>query len=473
MRAAIYTRVSTMMQNAEGHSMEAQHDRLIEHINSNGYELAKIYSDPGISAKDLKRPGIQELIRDLKAGAFDIVIVHKLDRLTRNISDLYDLVELVNDHNVKLISHSEQIDTSSPMGRMFVYLLGIFAQMFRENLSQEVTKGMTKRAEKGLHNVTVAMYGYKRDEEGNLHIIENEAKWVKWIFEQYIHGKGSSTLAKELNDMGIRRNQGAMWDQHKVMLALKNLHYTGKVHWKSAKLSEDNRIIREGIHEPIISTETYEKAQHILMRRKDGKISQNSYEYVFGGILKCGKCGGNYKGKYNKRKLLNGDPAMYRGYACSNNERYGNCDQSGISEKNMSKLLFKNIDLVGSLHSYAPDVEIDNTQKEIESMMKQSELKRARWQHAYGEGLMNYDDFAQRMKEEQSSMLEWESKLEKIQPEQIPSISPEQAVKSLKLIFKHWDKVDQIEKKKLIQSLFQRITILKEDTWQIKEILTI
>jgi site-specific DNA recombinase len=331
---------------------------------------------------------------------------------------------------------------------------------------------MTKRAEKGLHNVTVAMYGYERDEEGNLHIVENEAKWVKWIFDQYIQGKGSSTLAKELNNMGIRRNQGAMWDQHKVMLTLKNLHYAGKVHWKSAKLSEDSRIIREGIHEPIISMETYEKAQHILSRRKEGKISQNSYDYVFGGILKCGKCGGSYKGKYNKRKLLNGDPALYRGYVCSNNERYGNCDQSGISEKNMSKLLFDNIELM-KLQKFKPEQPEDDARKEIESMMKQSELKRARWQHAYGEGLMSYEDFASRMKEEQTTMAEWGEKLEELIPEQAPSISPEQAVKSLKMIFKRWDNIEQTEKKQLIQSLFQRITISKEGKWVITDILTI
>lgn len=250
MRVAVYTRVSTERQSSEGHSLEAQHDRLLENVKHNGWSLFKIYTDPGESAKDLKRPGVQQMITDLKNGLFDAVLVHKLDRLTRNISDLYDLVELVNNRNVKLISLSENIDTSTPMGRMFVYILGIFAQMFRENLREEVIKGMTKRAEKGLHNVTVNLYGYQRDENGQLLIIEEEAKWVKWIFEQYIGGKGTTNIAKELNRLSIRRNQGARWDQHKVMMTITNLHYTGMVHWKVATAPEDSRIVRQGVHEP-------------------------------------------------------------------------------------------------------------------------------------------------------------------------------------------------------------------------------
>lgn len=133
-KVAIYTRVSTEKQSSEGYSLEAQHDQLIEYVNSNNMQLIKLYSDPGVSAKNLKRPGVQELIRDLESGMFDTVIIHKLDRLTRNISDLYDLVELVNAKNVKLISLSEQIDTSNPMGSYVC----IFVRHIRSDVPREL-----------------------------------------------------------------------------------------------------------------------------------------------------------------------------------------------------------------------------------------------------------------------------------------------------------------------------------------------
>lgn len=475
MNVAVYTRVSTERQSLEGHSLEAQHDRMIESVKSNGWTLFMVYTDPGESAKDLKRPGVQQMIADLKEGLFDAVLVHKLDRLTRNISDLYDLVELVNSRNVKLISLSENIDTSSPMGRMFVYILGIFAQMFRENLREEVIKGMTKRAEKGLHNVTVNLYGYQRDENGQLIIVEEEAKWVKWIFEQYIAGKGTTMIAKELNKLNIRRNQGARWDQHKAMMTITNLHYTGMVHWKVAVAPEDSRIVRQGVHEPIVTMETYDKAQRILARRREGTISLNSYDYVFGGIIKCGKCGGSYRAKYNKRKLLDGTPAMYRGYSCANNDKHGTCDQSGISEDNMVKLLFANLELFGGLpDNYESQIVEDNGLADIEKMLKQSELKRSRWQHAYGEGLMNYEDFAKRMKEETEHVKELNQKLAEVSPTHSPTITPEEALSTITFIREHWSVIGQLERKQVIQALIQKIVILKDGKeWSVPELITV
>lgn len=474
MNVAVYTRVSTERQSTEGFSLEAQHDRLLENVKSNGWTLFKIYTDPGESAKDLKRPGVQQMIIDLKSGLFDAVLVHKLDRLTRNISDLYDLVELVNARNVKLISLSENIDTSTPMGRMFVYILGIFAQMFRENLREEVIKGMTKRAEKGLHNVTVNLYGYQRDENGQLLIVEDEAKWVKWIFDQYIGGKGTTNIAKELNHLSIRRNQGARWDQHKVMMTITNLHYTGMVHWKVATAPEDSRIVRQGVHEPIVTMEVYEKAQRILERRREGTISLNSYDYVFGGIIKCGKCGASYQAKYNKRKLKDGTPAMYRGYSCANNDKHGTCDQSGISEDNMVKLLFANFEIIGGLpDKFESQIVKDNGLADLERALKQSELKRSRWQHAYGEGLMNYEDFAKRMKEETEHVKELNKQLAEVAPTHSPTISPDEALNTFRFIRDNWELIGQLERKQVIQALIQKIIILKNESWSISELITV
>ena len=470
MKVAIYTRVSTDMQ-VDGFSLDEQTDKLMDYIERHKLELFRIYTDPGVSAKDLNRPGIKELLRDFEAGLFDVILVHKLDRLTRNIGDLHNLVELVNKRNRKLISYSEDIDTSTPGGRMFVYFLGIIAQLFRENLAEEVRKGMTGRAKRGLHNVTVPLYGYDRTEDGQLVVIPDQAETVRWIFDQYIRGIGTTNIAKMLNDKGIRRNQGAKWDQHKVMMTITNLHYIGKIHWKAENLPESERIIRDGTHESIVSKEVFDKAQNILKRRREGTISRNSYEYIFGGIIRCAACGGGYKGKYN---LRDGGTVLHRKYACSNNERYGTCKQSGISEKKLTKLLFDTIlfkeDNIDLLNVEKPPVndERDHIMRELAA----SEARRSRWQLAYGDGMMPYADFSKRMKEEMERVAEWEKQLGSTPEIEVSQTTPEEVKETMRQLQDNWEWIDASLRKELIQKLFRKIVIHKEgNDWQITEVV--
>lgn len=466
MRAAGYGRVSTEEQANEGHSLEAQREKNITYIQLQKWTLVGYFSDPGYSGKNLERPDIKRLISEIELGHIDALVVHKLDRLTRNIGDLYNLLELFEKHRVKFVSISENIDTSTAMGRMFVFMLGIFAQWYRENLGEEVKKGMSQRAKKGLHNVTVPLYGYERREDGKLIVKPEEAKWVRWIFEQYLAGIGSTNIAKRLNDMGVRRNRGAKWDQHKVMMTLTNWHYIGKVHWKEADKPEDERIIANGEHEAIIPKEMFEDAQRLLRRRKEGLASRTSYEYVYSGIIRCGKCGGMYKGKYNKQK-----GTLYRGYVCSNNERYGNCDHSGISEMNLTKLIFDSISLIPELthwNEYMPHV---NEREEICKLIQASEARRSRWQMAFGDGHMPYEDFAKRMKEEMERAAELEKKLAELPEVTTSRITHEEAISMVEELKLNWPLLEQITRKQIIQSIFQSITILKEKgKWSITHI---
>lgn len=466
MRAALYTRVSTERQSQEGYSLEAQHDQLIEYAKNNKMQIFKIYSDPGVSAKNLNRPGIQELIRDLESGMFEAVVVHKLDRLTRNISDLYRLIELVNEKNVKLISLSEQIDTSNPMGRMFVYLLGIFAQMFRENLAEEVTKGMRKRAEKGMHNITVDLYGYTRQDNGDLLIKEDEAKWVRWMFERYASGDGSPTIAKHLNNAGVRRNKGARWDHSKVMLTLCNKHYCGHVHNKFKR--DEEAIVRKGTHDAIVSEELFNQVQTILERKREGLVSQNSYGYVFGGILKCAKCGYAYTGITDRRT-----PSLARHYVCGGKSRMGICDQGGISEKKLVELIFKSTFANAQEYNrkYVPTQQTDD-ESQIRKELSDSESRRERWQMAYGDGNMPYEDFSRRMQAEMLRVVDLENKLSTVPKQVVSNLSTDQAVQMIDDMKDNWEYFEQRTKKEIMQSIFQRIVIRKDgNQWFIDEII--
>ncbi|KWX71575.1 hypothetical protein AMQ84_26975 [Paenibacillus riograndensis] len=468
LRVAIYTRVSTDHQAEEGFSMEVQHEKLMEYINRNKLMLFKFYSDPGVSAKNLNRPGIKELLRDFDDDLFDIILVHKLDRLTRNIGDLHNLVEMINDRKKKLISYTEDIDTSTPAGRMFVYFLGVIAQMYRENLGEEVTKGMRKRVEKGMHNISVDLYGYTRDTNGDLMIKEEEAQWVRWAFEHYVSGMGSTEISIQLNNMGIIRNRGGRWEQSNVIKMLENMHYIGKVHCKFKR--DDDTTISEGKHEPIITDDLFEKAQRVLQRRRDGMISNNSYEYVFGGIVKCGVCGATYTGRYS----INRSPSrkVNRHYVCSNNVKHKTCHQAGISEIKLAKLLFDSIQLIGKNYTRKDMPKKERSEyDEIQKAIKASEDRRERWQLAYGDGNMPYEDFSKRMRAEMERIQELEKKLSTIPQQVVSYLTPESAATQINDLKYNWNYLDQNTKKEIMQSLFQQIVILKTgDSWEISKL---
>jgi len=472
MKIAIYTRVSTNMQAEEGFSLQAQYDRLVEYAKMQGWDLIRIYTDPGVSAKDLNRPGIKEMIDDLNAGKFEAVLVHKLDRLTRNISDLYDLVELVNKKNVKLISISENIDTSSPMGRMFVYLLGIFAQMFRENLSEEVKKGLAKRAELGLRS-TFAPYGYQRLDDGQLVIISDQAKLIREVFSLLVEKKwGYHTIAKHLNKKNIPGLRGGIFHGSTIETILKNYTYIGKNHWKLQDKPESERIIRDGDHEPIIDEKTFFKAQEIIKRRANKEMSRSSYDYPFSTIIRCGRCGGPYHGLTAPRPSGN-----YYYYRCFNKYR-GKCDQSDLAEIKFEHMFFEHFALQDQGISFqevaaAKDNSNKVDRRMIERELEKSEQRRKNWQYAFGDGKLPYEDYVKLIDEEMMRVGELKSQLESIPEEQPVKITMKEILDMILHLKENWPYLERPTKKDFINSIFEAIVITKNEKgkWAITDVV--
>jgi len=133
-----YIRVSTEIQADQGVSLRAQAAKIRGQASASGLRLAKIISDPGMSGKSLRRPGVQRIASEIAAGRVGAIIVWKLDRLTRSVRDLLDLLDLLHRHNVRLISITESLDTASAVGRMVVTIIGAVAQMEREQIAERV-----------------------------------------------------------------------------------------------------------------------------------------------------------------------------------------------------------------------------------------------------------------------------------------------------------------------------------------------
>jgi site-specific DNA recombinase len=201
-RCAIYTRVSTEEQAKEGYSLAAQDERLRSHAKSQGWAVYKLYVDDGYSAASRNRPALKRLLFDASMSRFDVVLVYKIDRLSRSLKDLIDIVAELNQFDIGFKSCTELIDTTRPEGRLMFHQFGSFAQYERELIGQRTRFGMMKRLRGGLWN-GIPPYGY-RIVEGKLVVEPGEAERVRGIFEWYLRkNMGVVAISRELNRLGV------------------------------------------------------------------------------------------------------------------------------------------------------------------------------------------------------------------------------------------------------------------------------
>lgn len=476
-RAAIYIRVSTERQAEEGFSLEAQQSILTDVLERKGLQLYRVYSDPGVSGGSFKRPGVQAMIEDMKAKRFDTILIHKLDRLSRNLGDLYSFIDMINKIDVRLIiaaQGTEEIDTRSPMGKAFLFFSGIWAQIYLENLREETLKGLTKKMEKGGRHGSRPPLGYTHDDEYNLIIVPEEAKLVQEAFSMYLKGIGRNKIAQHMNTFS-RLKEGGKWDAKSIMTIVSNHTYAGYNHFKPAHWSDERRIITEGKHEALVSKEDFEKAQKFIKRRSNGQMSKNSYMYAYSGILKCGNCASNYNGNSTTQKLAGGGTQTYKSYRCHHNYLHKTCDSPSIQEKLVTQLVFERLILSseGGLQEKKKPEKKNNTvdlQKEVEI----SNRRRKNWMMALGDGKLTSDDYAMLSDEEDARMKEVYAKIKEEQAETEPEIPTQELIHMVMNIRDNWDLFEEDTQKELIQNLFRKIVIEKgSNGWQIKELLTV
>lgn len=472
-RAALYIRVSSKMQAEEGFSMEAQHDILMSVIERKSLDLFKVYSDPAISGKTFKRPGVQMMLQDMKDGKFDTIIIHKLDRLSRNQGDLYGFINLINKLDIRLIiaaQGSEEIDTRSAMGKAFLMFSGIWAEIYLDNLREETLKGLTKKAQNGGRHMSRPPLGYAFDNELKLVIVEEEAELIIKVFDMYLRGIGRNKIAQHMNTFSHMK-EGGKWGGKEIRTIVSNPTYAGLNHFKPADWDDDKRIITKGDHVEIITKEEFETAQKILNRRSNGELSKNSYMYAYSGILQCSKCGGNFNGNSTKRRLADGTYKTYKGYRCHNNYLYKTCDTPTISEETLNNLIFERIMITGT--EIQTRKEKRKEQVDLQKEINISNRRRKNWMIALGDGNLSSGDFAELIEEEEKRMNDIYAKV-KQEDIYINEIPVEELVQMLITLKENWNLLEEATQKELIQSMFRKIAIeKKENGWQVNDLLTV
>ena len=252
MKVAIYTRVSTHMQVEKGISLEAQKETLIKYCNDNGYKY-KIFEEKGMSGKNIvDRPVLQNLLVNLKD--FDIILTWKLNRIGRNMRDILNIMYEFDKNNVRFISYNENIDTNNSMSKMLMYVIGICAEIERDNTSENVKLAKRQEFENG--KVTAKkVLGYDIVNK-QLIINKKETNVVKFIFETYNKTHNYYQTAKICNLKGFKGKKGQEFHASSIKTIIQNQIYCGFNNFH-------NKEIKKGNHEAIITKYLYNKVNNI------------------------------------------------------------------------------------------------------------------------------------------------------------------------------------------------------------------
>jgi site-specific DNA recombinase len=316
LRVAMYIRISTDEEH-QPFSLEAQEVKLRSYIDSQpGWELVGAPYRDEASGATTDRPGLQRALTAARAGYFDVLLVYRVDRLSRSLRGLVEILDQLDETNTIFRSATEPFDTATPVGRMLVQMLGVFAQFERETIIDRVINGMERKAARGEWCGGYRPYGYELDPAtGKLAVVEREAPLIPVIFDLYVNARmGTRALAKELNTRGHRTKSGKRWSGASVMVVLRNRAYLGEVyfrgHWHKG----------EDPHPSLIDPELFEQAQQIIAARGDdySRRASNSSDYLLAGRVKCTVCEKNYIGT-----SASGNKYRYRYYTCFTLSRYG------------------------------------------------------------------------------------------------------------------------------------------------------
>lgn len=258
-QVAIYIRVSTLDQAREGYSLDTQEKTLKKWCQEQKYDIYDLYADKGISGKDIEhRPDMNRLLNDAKTGKFNIVLFWALSRFTRSVSDLYSTMEKFQKWNVSMISYTEAFDTSTPMGRAMIGIVGVFAQLERELTSERVVAAMGERAAQGKRTCSEIL-GYDLDGKDSFKINEKEAEYVRFCFSEYLLRKNLSEVAKEAKIRGFKGKRGKTPTAYSIQKILTRTQYCG--------YNIFHGEIYKGNFEPIIDIGTYNKTLTLLKKQ--------------------------------------------------------------------------------------------------------------------------------------------------------------------------------------------------------------
>ncbi len=385
MNIAIYARKSRLSE--KGESIQNQINACKAYVDMQ-YPNSDItvFEDEGFSGGNIDRPQFIILQNQIKKRKFDILISYKLDRISRNINDFSNFVEMLDSHNCSYVSLKEQFDTSTPMGRAMMYILAVFAQLERETISERIVDNFTGLAATGRYLGAIPPEGYDKvkveynDKNGitkkynALKINKDESKRVKFIFEKYLQWQSISKIQSYCMQNQITNRNGKYYKcitirrllTHPIYMTADSLAYEylnnkgvkiavpkekfdgkhGISVLRRTKLTSNATyytdysewVVAVGEHEPIISSEDWIKIQDIIESRKALTIRRPiGKKGLLSSLLRCKKCG-----SYMRPSSISGDRFYY---CCEKKEKSRKtlCDSKNARGDKLDKEIIKSL----------------------------------------------------------------------------------------------------------------------------------
>ncbi len=321
-RCAIYTRKSTSAGlDNDFNSLDAQRDSCQYFIRSQAHAHwvhTLTFDDGGYSGANIERPGFQRLLEAVAQRQVDVVIVYKVDRLSRSLSDFSQIMKLFQEQQVAFVSVTQNFSTADAIGRLTLNMLMSFAEFEREMISERTRDKIAGARRRGLWTGGSVPFGYRND-NGHLMPVPEEVAIIQTMFEMHLEHHSSLSIAKTLNDRDCpsrarkrqTRPDAGGWCKASVLRALQNPVYIGKIPYQNE--------LFDGEHEAIIDPEIFSRAQYLLARPTRQRIRRSDDEYILRGLLKCGCCDATFTGAANKNK----QGRSYRYYRCTSRDRHG------------------------------------------------------------------------------------------------------------------------------------------------------
>ena len=269
----------------EFNSLDAQREACENYIRIQAEKgwicLPEHYDDGGFSGGNTNRPALQRLLAAIADGKVDLIVIYKLDRLSRSLYAFAGLHKFFEEHNVGFCSVTQEINTSTSSGRMFLSILMAFAEFERSIVTERIRDKMAATRRKGEWVGGSIPTGYKVENK-KLIVDPERAELVRRVFSRFIEIQSPKQIAHELNQEGIRTNQDREWTTAHIYRMLNNRTYIGKVFYKNEEY--------EGKQERIISDEMWQRVQEILRSDSPVKDHKGKLETLapLKGLLYCG-----------------------------------------------------------------------------------------------------------------------------------------------------------------------------------------
>jgi site-specific DNA recombinase len=349
-RCAIYTRKSIARGldkdfNSLVHQLQAC-ESYIRARSHEGWELVPTeYSDGGFSGKDIERPGFQRLMADVEAGLVDVVVVYKVDRLSRSILDFAQVMRTFGEFNCAFVSVTQHFSTADAMGRLTLNILMSFAEFERDMISERTRDNIAAARRNGKWTGGPTPFGYRVDDLKKLVLDPDAAPLARHVFHRYEKMRSACLVARELDESSIQRPRmhgdtgGARpWDKNDILRILRNPVYTGLLR------SDEGLVVGE--HEALVDRERFERVQRLLgERRPRATPASRNPAYILRGLIRCGACGAAMTSASTTTK-----GTCYRYYRCTTRDKrgYGACPVRQVSAPRAEKAVVTELSRVAT-----------------------------------------------------------------------------------------------------------------------------